>query len=89
MFDALADIGGTSAINALVEALQTTTSPREIATLTQRPDALAPEQRRSLALEAARQSLALSAERKLERYDVGPLFEVLERYGAEGVVTDL
>lgn len=89
VFDALAWIGGPEAIGVLGNVLQTTASPREIAWLAAMLEAIAPDQYRAKAVEAARESLAMAVEQQLEGYDVAPLFEVLERYGGTAIVGDL
>ena len=87
--DALRQIGGPEAMAISGQTLQTTTDPREIAFLARNLDQQAPEQYRDAALKAARESLALATEGKLEAKDVGPLFDVLRLYGGAGAVPDL
>ena len=87
--DALAQIGGSDAIRALGEVLQTTAAPREIAALALTLETLAPGEYRSYAVEAARQALAMAGEKRLEEFDVAPLFEVFQKYGGSEVISDL
>ena len=89
MLDALVQIGGVEGIGVLGDILQTTAVPREIALLARHLEALAPEQYRAQAVEAARQSLAMAVEKQLEGFDVAPLFEVIEKYGGPEIVNDL
>jgi hypothetical protein len=89
MFDALTQIGGPEAISGILQTLQTTAEPREIALLSQNLEKLEPEQHRQEELEAARQVLATASARKLEASDVAPLFEVLQKYGGPAVITEL
>jgi len=89
LVDALAQIGGSEAINALSVVLQTTAQPREIAMLAQDLEQLEPGQHRDQVLDAARQTLDMATTRKLEMPDVAPLFEVLQRYGGQTALGDL
>ena len=89
LLDALRQIGGPEALALSAQTLQTATDPREIAFLARHLDKEAPEQFRESALKAARESLALAAEGKLEGRDVGPLFDVLRQYGGANAVPDL
>jgi hypothetical protein len=88
-FDALGQIGGPEAIATLVTTLQTTADPREIGLLSQNLEKVNPGQHRQEALSAAREALSMAAEGKLPDRDVGPLFEVLQKYGDAGTVADL
>jgi hypothetical protein len=89
MFDALTQIGGPEAIAGTVQVLENTAEPREIALLAQNLEKLAPEEYRQEALQAARETLALAAEGKLQATDVGPLFEVLQQFGGPAAVAEL
>jgi len=89
LFDALAQIGGPEAVGALMGTLQTTADPREIALLAQDLEQIAPEQHRHEILEATRQALAMAGAGKLADTDVGPLFEVLYKYGGASIVSEL
>src|SRR5438552_7396101 len=79
----------TCALPILLQTLQTTADPREIALLAQNLEKLEPEQHRQEAIEAAREALAMAAGGKLEEADVAPLFEVLHEYGDTSVVSEL
>jgi hypothetical protein len=89
MFDALAQIGGPDAVNALAGVLRTTADPVEVAVLAQQLDKLEPQQHQAEALNAARQALALADGHKLGTSDVAPLFEVFQKYGGAEVVPEL
>ena len=89
MLDALQQIGGPEALSLMLETLQTTSDPREIALLALNLEGQAPEQYRQEAITAAREALAMAAEGKLDGRDVGPLFEVLQKLGGAAAVSDL
>jgi hypothetical protein len=89
IFEALQQIGGSEALALMQETLQTTSDPREIALLARNLERQAPEQYREEALNAAREGLAMAAEGKLDGRDVGPLFEVLQKFGGTAAVSDL
>lgn len=89
MVDALRQIGGPEAIGVSLETLQTTADPREVALLAKGIEAQAPEAYRAEILAAARDSLALAGKGQLEGRDMGPLFEVFEKYGGLDAVADL
>lgn len=89
MFAALEQIGGPEAQAVALETLQTTADPREVALLSKSLETQAPEQHRAEILAATRDSLALAAKGQLEGRDVGPLFEVFEKYGGADTVADL
>jgi len=89
MFDALQQIGGPEAMSLMLETLHTTSDPREIALLARNLEGQAPEQYRQEAINAAREALAMAAEGKLDDRDVGPLFEVLQKFGGATAVSDL
>ena len=86
---ALHRLGGAEATAALAQTLRTTTDPREIAALAHHLEAAAPGQYVPAVLDAARHSLALAAEGKLEGQDTGPLFGVFQHWGGTNVLTDL
>ena len=87
LFDALRQIGGADALALSGEVMQTTASPREIGILAANLDAMAPEQYRESALAAARVALA-NAALDPSRVDVGPLLQVLQKYGGTGALAD-
>jgi hypothetical protein len=87
MFDALRQIGGPDAQALSTEVMQTTANPREIAILAGNLDAMAPGQYGDAALTAARFALA-NAALDPSKVDVGPLFEVLQKYGGASALGD-
>ena len=89
MLDALQQIGGPEAFSLMLDTLHTTSDPREIALLARNLEGQAPEQYRQEAISAAREALAMAAEGKLDGRDVGPLFEVLQKFGGAAAVSDL
>jgi hypothetical protein len=89
MFDALAQIGGPEATQAMLDTLQTVADPREIAMLARNLERLSPDAHTPEILEATRQALAMAGEGKLGETDVGPLFELLYKYGGTGIATEL
>ncbi len=89
LFDVLEQIGGPEAMSVMLETLRTTSDPREIALLARNLERQAPEQYRQEALNAAREALAMAAAGKLDGRDVGPLFEVLQKFGGTAAVSDL
>jgi hypothetical protein len=89
MLDALAQIGGPAAVNAMAQVLQTAADPREIALLGQNLEKLDPGVHRQEVLDAARESLSMAAQGNLPGRDVAPLFEVLQQFGGANSVADL
>jgi len=89
MFDALAQIGGPEAVGLLGQTLQATADPREIALLARSLEQIEPQLHQQEVLDAARQVLAMAANGNGEETEVGPLFEVLQKYGGPGAVADL
>jgi len=89
LLQALESIGGPEAIQLAVDTLQTTTEPREIAQIARHLETQAQGQYRETVLNAARESLAMSAAGKLGRTDPGPIFNVLAQYGGPEAVADL
>jgi len=82
LIDALAQIGGAEATAVLVQTLQTTTLPSEIALLAQHLEQMAPGQYRQETLSAVSQVLAMAGRGQLPaEWDVGTLFKVLQTYG--------
>jgi hypothetical protein len=88
LFDALSQIGGPTAIDALSEVLSNTADPREIGMLAQKLEKIDPGLHGSEALVAARQSLDMAQTGNLPNRDVAPLFETLLKYGGAGAVGD-
>jgi hypothetical protein len=88
LIDALAQIGGPDATDAMLQAMQTTLDPRELAVLAQSLDKLSPGQFGDQAVQAVRQLLAAAAAQPglLADKDAAPLFEVLAKYGGANAV---
>ncbi len=89
LFDALRRIGGPEATSAMLQALQNSADPREIALLAQNLDKLAPDVHRHDAVSAAREVMAMAENGKLQNADVAPLFEVLQNFGGSHTDADL
>ncbi len=89
MFDALQQIGGPEALGVLLETMQTTAVPREIAYLAKNLEQQVPEQYQGDVLNAVRETLNMASAKNLGDADVGPLFEVLQRYGRASAIGDL
>src|SRR5205809_974123 len=86
MLDALRQIGTPEAMELSLQTLQTTGDPQEIGFLAKGLEKqLPPDQFRSVVLAAASESLAQALDGQWRR-NVTPLFEVLQRYGDEGVI---
>ena len=88
MFDALRQIGGQDAIDVALQTMQTTTDPREIGALAGDLQSMAPGQYTDAALAAARAMLA-NIGNNPGQVDMGPAFEVLQKFGGPGVASDL
>src|SRR5882724_669854 len=89
MFAALQQIGGPEALGVVLGTLQTTGDPKEIALLAKNLAQLEPEQHQGDVLNAVHEALAMAANKNLEGSDVGPLFEVLQKYGGASAVAEL
>jgi hypothetical protein len=89
MLEALQNIGGPDAMALSAQVLQTTLDPREIAWLAQSLEQQAPGQYGPMAMEAAREALAMATAGKLEGRDVGPLFNLLQQHGGAEAIADL
>jgi len=90
MLDALNQIGGTDALAVMAQTLRSTASPQEIAILAQDLQGQAPGTYVANILSAARETLAMASNGQLDKAtDVGPLFEVLAKYGGTEAVADL
>lgn len=80
--NALGQIGGPEATTALVQTLQSTTLPSEIAQLAQALDQQAPGQYRQQTINAINEVLNMASGGQLPpNWDVGTLFKVLQTYG--------
>jgi hypothetical protein len=90
MLDALRQIGGPDALAVMAQTLQSTASPQEIAILAQDLEGQAPGAYVADILSAARETLAMASNGQLDKaIDVGPLFDVLVKYGGAEAVADL
>ena len=89
LIETLRQIGGPEGIFALASTLQIASDPHEIAILARNLEAQAPEQYRDLAVNAAREGLAMAAAGKLPNRDLGPLFGVLQQYDGANAIPDL
>jgi len=89
LLDVLRQITGPESIAASLQVLQTTADPREIAALARNLEQQAPGRHRQQLVGAAREALEQAARGQLEGADVGPLFEVLQRFGDPGLVSEL
>jgi hypothetical protein len=87
MLDTLRQIGTPEATELSVQTLQTTADPQEIGFLAKGLEKqLPPDQFRPLVLAAASESLAQALSGQWTDRNVTPLFEVLQKYGDEGVI---
>jgi hypothetical protein len=87
MLDALRQIGTPEAMELSLQTLQTTGDPQEIGFLAKGLEQqLPPDQFRSVVLAAASDTLAQALGDQWNGRNVTPLFEVLQKYGDEGVV---
>ncbi len=73
----------------MASTLQVASDPHEIAILASNLEAQAPEQYRDLAVNAAREALAMASSGKLPNRDLGALFGVLQQYGGANAIPDL
>lgn len=89
LIDSLRQIGGEVAIQATLETLQTTADPGEVLELARNLEKMAPGVHRAEMLDAARQVLGMAKQGELKDYDVGPLFEVFQKYGDASAIADL
>jgi hypothetical protein len=89
LLDALMQAGGKDASDALVQVLQTTTDPREIALLARSLEQSSPDQYNEQVLAAARNALAMAMKGQWDGKDVSPLFEVLQHLGDANTAPDL
>jgi hypothetical protein len=80
--NALGQIGGTEATEALLQTLQSTTLPSEISQLAQVLDQQAPGQHRQETINAINEVLNMASSGQLPaNWDVGTLFKLLQTYG--------
>jgi hypothetical protein len=82
LIDALKQIGGPGAQEAMVQVLQTSALPSELLELAKNLDQEAPGQYRDQILNAARESLAIAATNPLAaNIELGPAFRIIQNYG--------
>ena len=81
LIDALQQIGGPEATAVMLQTLQTTALPSEIALLARILDQEAPGQYRQETLSAVTEALAMAEKGQLAGWDVGVLFQVLQNRG--------
>jgi len=84
LLDALGQIGGPEATAAMLQTLQTSIYPTDVATLARTLEAQAPGQFQHDILSAVRRQLSLAALDQLGGANVGPLYQVLAKSGASG-----
>ena len=89
LFDAIRQIGGPEGTEAALTALRRTADPREILTWARHLESMAEGEHRQPILDSVRQALAMAKRGELAEYDVGPLFEVLQKYGGSAARPDL
>jgi hypothetical protein len=87
--DALRQIGGIEAAEAMQTLLATTQAPREIALLARGLEEAGPGQYRQEVLSAAQAGLAAALASTDPQTEVAPLFEVLQHYGDASIVPEL
>jgi hypothetical protein len=87
--DALQQIGGPEAQGLMLQTLQNTAVPSEIARLARYLEQQAPGQYRDQIAAAARDTLAQAANGQLRGWDLGPVFQLLQNYGDASVVAEL
>ena len=87
LLNALGEIGGPESTAAMLQTLQTSVFPTDIATLATTLEQQAPGQYQNDILSAVRSQLALAAQDQLGNANVGPLFQLLA--GAAGNGTDV
>lgn len=88
--NALAQIGGPEATAAMVQTLQSTTIPSEIAQLAQSLEQQAPGEYKPETLSAVNEVLNMASNGQLPAgWDVGSLFKVLQNYGDPGTASAL
>jgi hypothetical protein len=88
LIDALKQIGGPDAQEAMVQVLQTSALPSELLAIANNLDQEAPGQYRDQILNAARESLAIAATNQYANVELGPAFRILQNYGAANTAAD-
>ncbi len=91
LLNALGQIGGPESTAAMLQTLQTSVFPTDVATLAATLEQQAPGQYQGDILTAVRAQLALAAQDQLGNANVGPLFQLLSSAAANGadVAADL
>ena len=84
LLDALGQIGGADATAAMLQTMQTSIFPTDIATVAKTLEAQAPGQYQQDIVGAVEQQLARAAQDQLGGANVGPLFQLLLSEGASG-----
>ena len=88
--NALGQIGGPEGTAAMLQTMQSTTPPSEIAQLAQLLDQQAPGQHRQETISAVNEVLNMASTGQLPaNWDVGTLFKVLQNYGDSTTVSFL
>jgi hypothetical protein len=88
LIDALKQIGGPDAQEAMVQVLQTSALPAELLAIANNLDQDAPGQYRDQILNAARESLAIAATNQYANVELGPAFRILQNYGAANTTAE-
>jgi hypothetical protein len=86
LLDALRRIGDPESIAALSEVLRTTAEPAEVAQIARNFESMAPGEHRQEIVEAARETLAMAADRQITNRDMAPVFQLLQGFEAADVV---
>jgi len=89
LINALTQIGGPEASAVMLQTLQTTTLPSEIAQLAQALEQVGPGQYRQQTLDAVNEVLGMASKGQLPGWDVGTLFKVLQTYGDSSTASAL
>jgi hypothetical protein len=89
LFDTLRQIGGPEATDVFLGTLRGTADPSEIALIARYLDEQEPGQHRQEIVSAARETLEQTAAGQLQAKEVGPLFQVFQKYGDANSVADL
>ena len=89
LIDALKQIGGPDAQEAMVEVLRTSALPSELLEIAKNLDEEAPGLFRDQILDAARESLAIVATNQLAaNIELGPAFRIIQNYGQDYTTAD-
>jgi hypothetical protein len=88
MIDALKQIGGPEAQEAMVQVLQTSALPSELLEIAKNLDQEAPGLYHDQILNAARESLAIAATNQYANVELGPAFRILQNYGSANTTAD-